>query len=291
MIVTQLTVNGIIAGSIYALVAIGFALVYSTNKFMHLAHGSVIAVAAYIFYSFFSLIHTPLLITIVLTIIGAALFGLGMYRLIYVPLQKRKASNAILLMASLALLILFQNIGQLIFGASVKTIKYTHNLTGFTLLGAYVTTLQLFIVIIALLLFFGVYVLMKHTRLGKDMRAVADHRELAHIIGINHQRVADYSFLLGSALAGIAGILLALEQGVYPSIGLGFIIKGFTGAVIGGLSSVPASILGSYLIGFAENYGTWFVPSGFKDAISFVLLFIFLLFKPEGLFTSKEKKA
>jgi len=116
------------------------------------------------------------------------------------------------------------------------------------------------------------------------MRAVSDNKELAAIAGINQKRVSDYSFIIGSVLAGIAGILIGLEQNLEPTMGTTLIIKGFTGAVIGGITSVPASILGSYLLGLAENYGIWFLPSGFKDAIAFAILFLFLLFKPNGLF-------
>ena len=122
------------------------------------------------------------------------------------------------------------------------------------------------------------------TKLGKEMRAFADNKELAGISGINPRRMADYSFLMGSLLAGIAGILIGLEQSLVPTMGTILIIKGFTGAVIGGITSVPASILGSYLLGFAENYGIAFLPSGYKDAIGFAILLIFLLFRSNGLF-------
>ena len=116
------------------------------------------------------------------------------------------------------------------------------------------------------------------------MRAVADNKELASIVGINPKKIAIYSFLIGSALAGIAGILIGLEQNMDPTMGTELMIKGFTGAIIGGIGSVAGAIPGSYLLGIAENFGIWYLPSGYKDAIAFVLLFIFLLFKPEGLF-------
>ena len=140
------------------------------------------------------------------------------------------------------------------------------------------------IIIISIILVFFLYWFMKHTKLGRDMRAVADNKELASIVGINYRRVADYSFLIGSFLAGLAGILIGMEQNLQPVMGTNLIIKGFTGAIIGGITSVPGAIVGSYILGFAENYGIWFLPSGYKDAIAFGLLFIFLLFKPSGLF-------
>ena len=108
--------------------------------------------------------------------------------------------------------------------------------------------------------------------------------ELASIVGINKEKIINYSFFIGSCLAGVAGILIGLEQSIEPTMGTHLMIKGFTGAVIGGITSVPGAVLGSYLLGFAENIGVWFLPSGYKDAIAFILLFIILLVKPKGLF-------
>lgn len=284
----QLTVNSLIAGSIYALVAAGFSLIYRTNRFMHFAHGISVVVAGYILFTFFSLFHFPFFFAVVLTLIFTGAFGVGMYRFVYLPFQKRKASNVILLMASIGILILFQNFIQAVYGADVKTVGYIKIGKGLSFLGAIITPLQIVIVLCSIVLLVGLYFFVQKTRLGRDMRAVADNKELASIVGINERRISDYSFLIGSLLAGIAGILIGLEQNLEPAMGTILIIKGFTGAVIGGLTYLPASILGSYILGFAENYGIWFLPSGYKDAIAFVLLFIFLLFKPNGLFGKRR---
>lgn len=285
----QLTVNGLIAGSIYALVASGFSLIYSTNRFIHFAHGITVAVAAYIMFALFSTFNVPFFLVVIPTLVLTALFGLASFRFVYLPLQNRKASNVILLIASLALLIFFQNLIQVVFGAEVKTVKYIAVREGISFLGAIITPLQITIIVVSVLLFILLQLFVKKTRLGKHMRAVADNKELASIAGINEKRVGDYSFILGSLLAGVAGILIGLEQNLMPTMGTMLIVKGFTGAVIGGIASVPASVLGSYILGLAENYGIWFLPSGYKEAIAFVLLFVFLLFKPDGLFGVRRK--
>lgn len=284
ILLSQLIVNGLIAGSIYALVASGFSLIYSTNRFMHFAHGISVVVGGYILFTLFSLAGIPFFLACLSTLILSGLFGLGTYRGIYLQLQKRKASNVILLIASIATLILFQNLIQLIFGANVKTIGYVKVTKGANILGATITPLQITIIIASLILLVSLYLFMGKTKLGRNMRAVADNKELASIIGINHRRVADYSFIIGSCLAGIAGILIGLEQNLYPTMGTMLIIRGFTGAVIGSIEFVPGAIVGSYILGLAENLGIAVLPSGYKDAIAFVLLFIFLLFKPNGLF-------
>ena len=283
-LLAQSTVNGIIAGSIYALVASGFSLIYSTNKFMHFAHGSSVVVSGYIIHTLFSLIGIPFYLSVILTILLSGVFGLLLYRIIYLPLQNKKASNVILLIASIALLMLFQNLIQMIFGAKVRPIGYVEIAKGINILGAIITPLQLVIVFISLLLFVLLFLFMKKTKLGRNMRAVSDNKELASIIGINHKRISDYSFILGSCLAGIAGILIGLEQNLYPTMGTMLIVKGFTGAVIGGITFVPGAIIGSYLLGLVENLGILYLPSGYKDAIAFALLFIFLLVRPAGLF-------
>jgi len=280
----QLTINGLIAGSIYALVASGFSLIDGTNRFMHFAHGISVVVAGYIIFSLFKLAGINFFLSVLLTLILSGFFGFLMFRMIYLPLRNRKASNVILLMASIAILILGQNVIQAIYGADVKTLGYIEVSKGLSFFGAIITPLQIVIIATSFVLMVLLYVFMKKTKLGRDMRAVADNKELASIVGINERRVSDYSFILGSVLAGIAGILISLEQNLEPAMGTTLIIKGFTGAVIGGINFVPASVLGSYILGFAENYGIWYLPSGYKDAIAFALLFLFLLFRPNGLF-------
>jgi len=283
-IFAQLTVNGLIAGSIYALVACGFSLIFATTKFIHFAHGIAVVAGAYLLYWLFSMIGLPFYIACILTIFLSGLFGVLMNRAVYDQLQKKKASNVVLLIASLGLLIFFENFVQLVFGANVKTIGYIKAAKGIEVLGALITPLQMVIIAVSIVIMVILYWLMRKTKLGRNMRAVCDNKELASVVGINSRRMADYAFFIGSLLAGIAGILIGLEQNLEPTMGTRLIIKGFTGAIIGGVTSVPASILGSYFLGLVENFGIWYLPSGYKDAIAFVLLFIFLLFKPSGMF-------
>lgn len=290
-LIAQLTANGLIAGSMYALVAVGFSLIYGTNKIMHFAHGSSVAVAGYLFYVFVIVLKIPHALAVLPTLALAGVFGFVMYRTVYEPLRKRKASTVILLVASIALLILMQNVIQAVFGAEVKTLAVGGVGEGLAIAGARITLLQCWIIIIALVLFALLYGLMNRTLLGKKVRAVADNAQLASVGGISTKNIADFSFVIGSILAGIAGILIGMEQNLEPGMGTSLMIKGFTGAVIGGLASVPAAFGGSMLLGLAENYGIALLPSGYKDAIAFVILFVFLLLRPEGLFGRQRRKA
>lgn len=287
-LVMQLLINGLIAGAIYALVASGFSLIYSTNKFIHFAHGSVVAFAGYILFLFFAKLNFNFYVSVLITIILAALLGIAMNMLVYRELRSRKASNIIILISSFALLILIESLILISFGADVKTIGYIPVSQGIDFLGAIITPLQIFIIIVSIVLLIGLFFLMKMSKIGKAMRAVSDNKDVAAIVGISPEKIYNWSFALGSAIAGIAGILVALEQNLEPAMGTGLIIKGFTAAIIGGIGSVPGAILGAFLLGLAENFGIWFLPSGYKDAIAFVLLFIFLLIRPNGILGIKR---
>ncbi len=285
-IATQLILNGVIAGAIYALVASGFSLIYSVTKFMHFAHGAVLALGAYFLYAFSGL---NFWLAIVLTLLCSCASGVLMDWLVYRPLRKRKASGAILLISSIALMIFVNALILAVWGADVKTVPTKNPV--FDVLGARITFIQVLIIIVSVILLLALWFLMKRTKLGKAMRAVADNKDVAQTVGINPERIYTYTFIIGSFLAGVAGILIGIEQNLYPQMGLSLIIKGFTGAVIGSLASVPGSVLGSLILGLVENIGIWWLPSGYKDAIAFVLLFIFLLFKPTGLLGAKVREA
>ena len=284
----QLLINGLIAGAIYALVASGFSLIYSTCKFVHFAHGATIAFSAYFLYFLFSMLHLNFGFAVVLSIIFASILGWLMNFLVYRQLRKRKASSVILLIAGVALLIFFESLILMLFSADVKAIGYIKVAKGIEFFSAIITPLQIFIIISSLVLLGLLFLMMKMTKIGKAMRAVANNKDAAEIVGISAEKIYSYSFIVGSAIAGIAGILIGMEQSLEPMMGTSLIIKGFTGAIIGGIGNVPGAILGSFLVGIAENLGIWYLPSGYKDAITFVLLLLFLLLKPKGILGIKK---
>jgi branched-chain amino acid transport system permease protein len=284
----QLLINGLIAGAVYALVASGFSLIYSTTKFIHFAHGAVVAFSSYFLYLFFNLVGINFWFSIVLSLICAVLLGVLINRIIYKRLRAKNASGVILLLASFAVLILLESLILLFFGADVKSLGYIKIQKGLEIFGAIITPLQIVILAVSLFLLLALFVFMKKTRIGKAIRAVSDNKDVAEIVGIPSERIYDYSFAIGSLIAGIAGILIGLEQNLYPVMGTGLMIKGFVGAIIGGIGSVPGAILGSFLLGLAENFGIWYLPSGYKDAIAFVILFVFLLFRSQGILGIKR---
>ncbi len=284
----QILVNGLIAGAIYALVAAGFSLIYSTVKFVHFAHGGVIALSAYMLYLFYSMLGLPFWLAAIVAILSGSIFGVAIDYFIYRPLRKRRASPTIILVASVSVLLLLESFNLIFFGADVKSINFLDIGTGLTLGPVIITSLQIFIVASSISLLILLFAFMKYTKMGKAMRAVADNKSVAEIVGISSERIYTWSFALGSLIAGFAAVLIALEQNIEPTMGTALMIKGFTASIIGGVESVAGGVLGAFLLGLAENLGIWWLPSSYKDAIAFVILFIFLLFRPEGILGVKK---
>ncbi len=289
-IVTQLFVNGLIAGAIYALVASGFSLIYSTNKFIHFAHGSVLTCGGYALFLFYVVLEYNFIISLIISIFFTSFLGYFINLVVYRQLRKKKSSSMILLISSVSVLTLLNSLILLLFGPGVKNINYIKNVKIINFLQAKITLLQIFIIIISLLLLLFLFIFVKKTKLGKAMRAVSNNKNLSEILGISSEKIYSLSFVVGSAIAGISAVLISLEQNLEPNTGFNLMIKGFVASVIGRVDSVYGSVLGAFMLGIIENFGVWYLPAGYKDAIAFVLLFIFLLFRQNGLFGLNNKK-
>ena len=280
-ILPQLIINGLIAGSIYALAASGLSLVYYVVKFLNFAQGAVITISAYLFFLFLDLMGLnygfAALLAIASSIIIALLMNLGIYK----PLRKRKATNVVLMLSSLALLIFCSSLMLALFGSGTKTLSLQNKTFDFSLFT--ITAIQISIIFSAVLLLFLIWLIIKKTKLGKAMRALADNKETAQVLGINPEKVYSYTFIIAGALGAIAGILIGLEQNLYPRMGVPIIVKGFISSVVGGIGSVPGAVVGGLFIGLVENIAIWFLPSGYKDVVSFTILLLFLLLKPKGI--------
>ena len=285
----QLIINGIIAGSIYALVALGFTIIYRTVKFFHFAHGVVYTAGAYFAYTLFAFLHLHFLLCFLLSIIFTAFLGIGIEKLVYYPLRLRKASNMVLLLASFGVYIFLQNLIALIYGNQVLVLRTGPIREGYTILNAVITPIQIMILVVSILLMFLLWFFIQKTKLGKAMRAVADDPLAASVVGINPDKIILASFAIGSALAGVAGILISLETNLEPMMGFSALLKGIIAAIIGGIGSIPGAMFGGFFLGLAENLGIWKIPSVWKDFISFVILIIFLLVRPNGLFGKTEE--
>jgi len=286
----QLLLNGLLAASIYALVGLGFALIYNTTRFFHFAHGVVYTAGAYFTYALSVLMGLPLILSIILSVGLTTLLGILMEISIYRPLRKKEANSLILLIASLGIYIVLQNLISMIFGDDTKTIRSGEVKEGINIFGAYITPIQITIILVSCFLIIATYLLLSKTKMGKMMRAVANDPWLADATGIESDRVVLFTFATGSALAGIAGILISLDIDMTPTMGLHALMMGVVAVIVGGVGSIPGVLLGALLLGLAQHLGVWKISSQWQDAIAFAILLIFLLFRPQGFLGRKIEK-
>lgn len=288
--IQQLIINGIIAGSIYVLIAISFTVIYRTVKFFHFAHGVVYTAGAYFAYTLTISLHLNFILSFFLSIILAAILGIAIDRFVYYPLRRQKASNLIFLLASFGVFTFIQNLIQLLYGAQILTIRTGPIKEGHHFLGAVITDIQILILVVSVTLMILLWLFIQKTKLGKAMRAVSDDPVAANVVGINPEKIILYSFAIGSALAGAAGILISFETNIEPTMGFNAILKGIIASIIGGIGSIPGAVLGGFFLGLAENIGIWKISAGWKDCIAFAILIIFLLIRPWGFLGIKTEK-
>ena len=289
MAFTQLIVNGLIAGAIYALIASSFSLIFNIIKFMDLSPGAIFVTAAFSAYAFNIILGLPFPIAVILALIVSITVSLLINKLVYQPLINKKSNSFTLLLASFGVFLIVTGFILLIFGAEVKTFGLPIT-KGYEVLGFIITKTQIILIITSFIIFIALHLFMKKTKLGKAMRAMSDNKQVASIVGIDVKKITNITFILAAFLASIAGILVALEQNLEHNMGFLVILKGLTASVIGGIGNVPAALIGGLIIGLVENIGIWYLPSGYKDAIAFVILIIFLIFRPKGLFGTKTRE-
>lgn len=283
-VLPQLIANSLIAAGTYALLAMGFNLIYGTTKFFNLAHGVMAAVGGYVvFYLTNNFAGLPILVSAAIGVLGAGVIGWALDRIIYRPLRARKASTMVLLVASLGAFTVVQAIIAMIFTSQFQTLASAASENVYQIFGASITETQVVILGSAIVVWALLILLLKLSFFGKTVRAVSDDEEVAKIAGINTEKIMAWTFFIGSAVAGLAGVLIGFDTGIQPTMGLDLLLKGVIAAIVGGVGSISGAILGAVLLGFVENFGIWKISGEWKDAIAFGLLIIFLIFRPKGI--------
>ncbi len=281
----QISLNAIIAGALYSLVALGFNLLYSTTRFFDIGYGAYAAAGAYAVFWTYKELEMPLLAALVAGVAAAGLLGFLVEKIIYRPLRKRKATGTVLLIASLGVLTVIQAVLAIIFSSQFQTLSRNIGDTRiFTTAGGVMTETQLVILGAAIAIMLALALSLRFTLFGKAIRAIADDEEVAQIVGINSERVIGFVFLVGSAIAGIAGIAAGFDTGIQPTMGLALLLPGVVAAIIGGVGNVYGGVAGAFLLAAIENAGVWYLSGEWKAAIAFGILVLFLLFRPQGLF-------
>jgi len=293
---TQQLINGLALGAVYALVALGYTMVYGILQLINFAHGEVYMIGAYlgiivlgvltaVGFTAYSL-PLSLLAAVVVSMAFCAAYGAVIERIAYQPL--RNASRLAPLISAVGMSIILQNVVMLAQGKEYKNLPPLLPAEGFTLAGANVSPVQVFILSASILLMISLQLFVAKTRLGKAMRATSQDRVMAGLVGIDINRVISVTFMIGSALAAVAGVMVTLYYGVVHFF-MGYLagIKAFTAAVLGGIGSIPGAMLGGFMLGLIENFGASYISSVYKDAFAFIVLIITLVIRPAGLLGQK----
>ncbi|MEK6981356.1 MAG: branched-chain amino acid ABC transporter permease [Candidatus Micrarchaeota archaeon] len=288
VLILQILVNGIIAGAILSLVAIGYNMIYGILKFINFAHGDVVTFSSFIFFFFFVQIKLPIYLSVILAVILTLTLSMAMNHFIYKKL--RSAPKISLLVAAISLSLIIQAAILMSFGADVKIIPNPFSPKPLEFFGVIITSVQIAIIFVSVFLCILLEIFLQKTTLGKQIRATSADPELAKTIGIDTEKTIADAFAISSLLATVAAIMISFEQPINYYLGFNLGVNAFAASIIGGIGSIYGSFLGAYFISILENLGLLFLPSGYKDAIGFLVLAIFLLFRPNGIIHNKSRK-
>ncbi|HHX02265.1 MAG TPA: branched-chain amino acid ABC transporter permease [Firmicutes bacterium] len=276
-------INGIALGSTYALIALGYTMVYGIIRLINFAHGDIFMLGAYFGLIAISTFNIPLLPAMIISMCLAALVGITLDRIAYRPL--RQSPRITVLITAIGASLLIQSLAQLIFGADFRSYPAKAIPIKIIRFGSIiVTNRQIVIFGTAIALMVLLHIIVNYTKFGKAMRAVSMDKEAAQLMGINVDRVIAFTFAIGSALAAAAGILVGiLYNSVDPYMGSLPGLKAFVAAVLGGIGIIPGAVIGGFFMGIAENLVVAFGSSTYRDAVAFAILILVLLIKPSGL--------
>lgn len=281
--------NGISLGSLYALIAIGYTMVYGILRLINFAHGDIFMMSVYFALFGVSIFGLPWYAAFIIAIVLAALLGMTLEKAAYSPL--RDAPKISILISAIGASFLLENLAVVLFGGRPKSFPTPDLFTAVVKIGTVsIQRLTFIIPVVTVILLFALVYLINKTKTGMAMRAVSKDHEIARVMGINVDRIISITFVIGSALAGVGGMMWGMKfPGVVPLMGVIPGLKCFIAAVIGGIGNIKGAVIGGFILGIGEIMLVAFLPglTGYRDAFAFVLLIAILLFKPNGLMGEK----
>ena len=280
----QQLVNGLILGSVYALLALGYTMVYGIIKLINFAHGDIYMMGAFMGYFLINSLHLNFFLALILAMVGTAALGVLVEFLAYRPL--RNSTRIAALITAIGVSFFLEYVMVYFVGANTRSFPQVIETVRYNFGPISLTNIQLMILVISLILMVLLQVIVQKTKMGKAMRAVS-----AQLMGINVNRTISFTFALGSALAGAAGVLIALYyNSLEPLMGMTPGLKSFVAAVLGGIGIIPGAALGGFVIGLLETFATAFGMSDFRDAIVYGILILILLVRPAGILGKNVKE-
>lgn len=276
-------INGLSTGGMYALVAIGYTMVYGIAKMINFAHGEIIMVGAYLAYVATAMFGMPVYVSVPISIFGCALLGVLTEKVAYKPL--RNSGSLAVLITAIGISYLLQNLFLIIFGSAAVTFPTYMPSGAIKIFGLSITYVSLLSLVLTAICTGLLLLFINKTRLGKAMRAVSEDKGAAELMGINVNNTISLTFAIGSGLGAVAGVMYGMSYSlINPYLGAMLGIKAFIAAVLGGIGSIPGAMVGGLIIGVAEAFTIAYISSAFSDAVVFGILIFILLVKPAGLF-------
>ena len=283
--ILQQLLNGIIIGSSYALLAVGLTLIFGIMRIVNFAHGEFYMIGGVLCFYLVQALQLNYFVALVLAVVLAMVLGAVLERSILRWLKDASIDSTIIVTIGLSVFI--QNVMLLWMGPVPRSIPSPFGNTPIVLGGLTFTAIQIFVLAVTALVIVGFHVLLQHTFLGKAMRATFSEKDAARLVGIDTDRIASVTFVLGSGMAALAGALLGSIYLVYPSMGAIAVLKAFIIVIMGGMGNIMGAIAGGLLLGVAEGFVSGFISSDYSEAIGFFIVIAVLLFKPQGLFGRK----
>ncbi|MFW5648793.1 MAG: branched-chain amino acid ABC transporter permease [Candidatus Alkaliphilus sp. MAG34] len=278
-------INGLTLGSTYSLIALGYTMVYGILELINFAHSEIYMIGAFIGLIMVSVYKLPFVIALLLSMAGSCLLGVIIEKIAYKPL--RKANRIASLISAIGMSIFLQNVILMLAGPQARAFPANFKVTSLRLGNLQISSLQLIILLVSVVLMIGLHFLIQKTRLGQAMRATAQDKETAQLMGIKINQIVSFTFAIGSALGGAAGVLVGIYfDSADPMMGFFPGLKGFVAAVLGGIGSIPGAMVGGLFLGLIEMLGAVYI-SRYKDAIAFAVLILILLIKPTGLLSRR----
>lgn len=285
-IVLQTFLNSLITAAQLTIVAMGFHLSYRIVHFFDLSLAALLGVGGYLFFVFFVSLQMHFIFSVLLTMASVGFLGVLIEYVIYAPLRRGGASNAVLLISSLGVMTILQSVLALFFSDEFRVPTFPYADISFEFFGGVLTFPQLTMIILATLIFGKLFFLLRYTRFGIIVRAISDDAIVATTLGVPTERYIKIIFFISAALLGLAGIFRASDAGIEPTMGFLPFLFGVAAAIIGGLESFYGVVVGSLFIGIFENFGLLFFSGEWRSAITFAALLLFLLFRPKGIVSS-----
>jgi len=290
----QIFINGLIAGSIYSLIALGFSLIYSGTRIFHIAHGAIYTLAPYLFIAWSALLSiifyssgvVTFVFAILLSLISVGVLIFLFEKLVYYPLEVRKAPMLVPFISSLGLYIIVVNLIALLFGNETKILNPQIEPTIY-IGSAIVTRIQVIQFVVAVILNSIIFLMLAKTTLGRNIRALSDNSTLLSVLGTDIRKVRLLLLIIGSLLAASASLLKSFDVGVDPQVGMSAVLTAAVAIIVGGIGKHLGAVIAAILIGVIQNIVIWYTSSQWQEAVTFVILIMVLLVRKEGLFAAQ----